>query len=134
MKPISLTQAVKITVLMILLSGLINCPQTSEKNGTKDQPASDQTQGEEIDTIGNTVLGKYVKHVPGKGYCVEEYDEQGCNICSLVYVNKIWAMDCTSNGCLKVDTEKANQCTKYLSKEELLKTIAATEQAQEGEN
>ena len=130
MKPISLTQAVKITVLMILLSGLIACPKTSEKNGTTDQTVPNQTQEGEIDTIGNTVLEKYVKHVPDKGYCVEEYDEDGCNTCSLVYVNKTWAMNCTNNGCLKVDKEKANQCTKYLSKEELLKTIAATEQAQ----
>jgi len=144
MRPVFFTQVLKITALMILLSGLVNCPKTIEKNGTADQNNADQnnadqnnadqTQREEINIISNTELEKYVEYVPDKGYCVEKHDEDGCNICSLAYVNKIWVLDCTNNFCWWGNKEKANQCNKYLSKEELLKKIASTKQSLEEEN
>ena len=59
------------------------------------------------------------EYVSDKGYCVKRYDEEGCNICS--YSLKL--ILCTLKACSKVDEEKANQCTEYLSKEELLKKM-----------
>ena len=146
MKLISFNSVIKVTALAILSLSLINCPGTSE-NGSGDQTAADQTATDQtatdqtatdqtqggISIAANTDLEKYVKYAPDKGYCVEEYDEEGCNICSLVYVNNIWALDCTRNFCFNANKEKTNQCIKYISKEELLKKIADTEQAQEEE-
>ena len=70
----------------------------------------------------NDIDLKNFTEVPGKGYCVKKYDEKGCNTCSLVD-GQGWI--CNFLYCSKTDEdeEKANQCTEYLSKEELLKKI-----------
>ena len=78
-------------------------------------------EGKNSNTTDYKALEKKIEnleYVQGKGYCVKKYDEKGCNICSLEHG---WM--CTLVYCSKTDEEKVNQCTEYLSKEELLKKM-----------
>ena len=51
-----------------------------------------------------------IDYVEGKGFCIAKYDEEGCNVCTLQEA-PYWF--CTMEGCLEVQTEKANKCVRY---------------------
>ena len=59
---------------------------------------------------------KNLPYVEGKGYCVEKYDEAGCNVCrfnSSLFETNGW--ECENKACPETIPEKANQCLKYKS-------------------
>ena len=60
---------------------------------------------------------KGLAHVEGKGYCVEKYDKEGCNVCRFndsQFEIKGW--ECENKACPEPVLEKANQCLKYKGK------------------
>lgn len=57
----------------------------------------------------------------GKGYCVQKYDELGCNLCDFEHMSHGWDWVCTTKGCVDVDRIKqAHKCLKYKPKWKIL--------------
>ena len=97
----------KLFLMLILVLPLVSC-QRDKRTGFRDY----------------TEVEKITRYIEGAGYCVTKYDDLGCNYCGLSYIDSTWKWFCTQKLCYGKDgeignKEKANQCTQYLSKEEL---------------
>ncbi len=77
-------------------------PDTEEEKEELNNRANQCVLYRKGDKLGDSLINEY---------CIEKYDSQGCNICSLQPDNQ-WL--CTMNGCLP-DTEEEIEKLKWLS-------------------